>query len=277
MQQTFNFQRWSLLVGNHWAENKKRYLLSIAAYMSLLFVWFIFVMVTDPSNPLAENLQEVSFYFSLFLVGPFYASQYFKDLSSKAKGTNYLLVPASTFEKFLCSIFYTLIVFLFIIIPAFYLVDAIAVFFANLVHPGYDGSIQHNGIPVKASIANVFRFERSGDDNIPLLIFLLFAGVQSAALLGSVYFGQYSYIKTAIALTLLLLLIALIENWLMHYMGPRGSLSESISRFQFYQGNKIYQIQLPVWVGKALWFLFRYSIQPVLWLATYFRLKEKEV
>jgi hypothetical protein len=276
MQQTFNFQRWSLLVGNHWAENKKRYLLSIAAYMSLLFVWFIFVMVTDPSDPLAENLQEVSFYFSLFLVGPFYASQYFKDLSSKARGTNYLLVPASTFEKFLCSVFYTLIVFLFIIIPAFYVVDVLAVVFANLFHPGYDGSILYNGLPVKASITNVFRFEQSGEDNIPLLVFLLFIGVQSAALLGSVYFGNYSYIKTAIALTLLLLFLALIESWLMKSIGPKGMVLGN-GKFQVYDEGKIKQILMPGWVGNVLWFLFRYSIQPILWLATYFRLKEKEV
>ena len=99
MNQTFSFQRFSLLVGKNWAENKKRYLLSILAYISLLSVWFMFVMLTDSSHPLAKGLQEVTFFFSLFLVGPFFASQFFSDLGSKTKGTNYLMVPASVLEN----------------------------------------------------------------------------------------------------------------------------------------------------------------------------------
>ena len=86
MNQTFSFQRFSLLVAKHWAENRKRYLLSMVAYISLVFVWFVFVMLTDESNPLAKGLQQVTFFFSLFLVGPFYASQFFSELGSKTKG-----------------------------------------------------------------------------------------------------------------------------------------------------------------------------------------------
>jgi hypothetical protein len=36
-------------------------------------------------------------------------------------------------------------------------------------------------------------------------------------------------------------------------------------------------VQLPGWVGEVLRILFLYAITPLLWLVTYYRLKEKEV
>jgi hypothetical protein len=277
MNQTFSFQRWNLLVGQHWAENKKRYLLSIAAYASLLLVWFVFVMMTDTSNPMAKGLQQVTFYFSVFLIGPFYASQFFRQLSSKAKGTNYLMVPASSLEKLLSSLFYVLIFFPLVIIAAFYLMDAIAVFIANASHPGYNGVVDHNGNVLTAKIANVFSAERANDQKALFYGTLLFLGIQSAALLGSIYFGQYSYIKTAITLTLLFLLFALVLKYFIEPFMPRGHFQENLTQFIIYGEGKNKLVQLPHWIGKTIEFLAFYSLPPIFWAATYFRLKEKEV
>jgi cation transport ATPase len=111
MNQKFSFRRWRLLVAKHGAENKNRYLISLIALTGLLYMWFVFVMKTDQHHPLAPGLQEITFYFSLFLVGPFYATQFFKEIHSRTKGINYLMLPASSLEKLLCGLFYTLFIF----------------------------------------------------------------------------------------------------------------------------------------------------------------------
>lgn len=280
MNQTFNFQRWSLLVGQHWAENRKRYLLSIAAYASLLLVWFVFIMMTDEYDPLAKGLQQVTFYFSVILIGPFYASQFFSQLSSKAKGTNYLMVPASSLEKLLCSLFYVIIFFPLVLIAAFYFVDTLAVFIANVTHPGYNGVVDHQGVLLKAKVANVFSSARQNDREALYYGTLMFFALQSVALLGSVYFGKYSYIKTAITLTLVFLFFALVLNFFMKAIMPSGHIQGTFTKYIFYSGNNFNagrMVQLPKWVEKVIEFLISYAFPPIFWTATYFRLKEKEV
>lgn len=276
MNQTFDFRRFSLLVGKHWADNRKKYMLSIVAFMSLILIWYVFIMLTDPLDPLAEGLQHVTYYFSLFLVGPFYASQFFKDLSSRSKGINYLMVPASTLEKTLCSIFYVVILFVVVFTVAFYLVNIITVGLANLIHPDYSG-VARNGIVHKAHISNIFRIP-GNPRNMAQYFFLLFFAVQSVAFLGSIYFPKYSYIKTAISITIVCLVIALVGFYFTSFFMPRGGFNE-LSTYRVFSedGNETRVIQLPAWIGKVLKFLFFYAFPPIFWVTTYFRLKEKEV
>jgi hypothetical protein len=245
--------------------------------MGLLFVWFVFVMMTDKKDPMAKGLQQISFYFSFILIGPFYASQFFKELSSKSKGANFLMVPASALEKLICSLFYVIIFFPIILTAAFYLVDALAVFIANASHPSYNGAVDDSGNLLSAKLANVFNPGNQNDRRALFYGTLLFLAVQSAALLGSVYFGQYSYIKTAITLTLLFLFFALIVNYFIDSFMPRGFFRENMTQFIVNGGEENKMIQLPHWIGKTIEFLMFYAFPPIFWITTYFRLKEKEI
>ena len=271
MNQTFSFQRWSLLVAKHWAENRKRYLLSIVAFMSLILVWYVFVMLTDHQNPMAEGIQWVTYYFSLFIVGPFYASQFFKPLGSKSKAVDYLMVPASALEKTIVGIFYAVILYPIVFTAAFYLVDAIAVAAANLFHPSYTTG-------KNAPIANIFDL-RNPRINLAFYWFLLLFGIQSAFLLGSVYFAQYSYIKTAISLSLAFLIIAFVGLYIPSQWMPRGSFHESPIEYIIHTGewDNRKMVALPGWIGEVLKYIFLYAFHPIFWITTYFRLKEKEV
>jgi hypothetical protein len=273
MNQTFSFQRWTLLVAKHWAENRKRYLLSIVAFMSLILVWYVFVMLTDDQHPMAEGIQWVTFYFSLAVVGPFYASQFFKSLGSKSKAVDYLMVPASALEKTITGIFYAVILFPLIFIASFYFVDAIAVAGANLFHPSYNTEGAKH-----AQIANIFDL-RNPRINLAFYWFLLLVGVQSAFLLGSVYFAQYSYIKTAISLSLAFLIIAFVGLYIPLQWMPRGAFHDSPIQYTIHSGNweDRKMVALPGWIGKVLEYIFLYAFHPIFWITTYFRLKEKEV
>ena len=273
MSQFFSFKRFALLVVKHWADNKKRYGLSVLAFVGLLITWFVFTILTRLDIPMGREVQRVTFFLSLFAVGTFYASQYFADLGSRAKGINFLLVPASAFEKLLCSLLYTVLLFFAVFTAAFYLVDVLMVAVVN--------TISGTGKLVdKTQVTNVFnviivRFNK--DSTINFLLF--FFSVQSAFLLGSVYFEKYSFIKTIIcgfvaAFVLFCLMYFFNEQLLPEGDYPRGFLTA----YRVYvDGTHDRLVQVPRWIGEVFRFLVMYSVAPFLWIVTYCRLKEKQV
>ena len=273
MNQTFSFQRWSLLVAKHWAENRKRYLLSLAAMAGLMFMWFVFIMMTDKQDPMAKGLQQVTYFFPLFAVGAFYSSQFFKDMHSRTKGVNYLLVPASALEKLLCALFYGLVLFFVVFTLLFYIVDVLAVAAGNILHPYYGGS----GAGVnKATVANVFDLDT--EQNVGYYFILFFVAVQASALLGSAYFSNYHFIKTAIVFCLLALFIFVLESAVLNHLLPRGGFNQNMHTYRFFtDDNKSWQITLASWIGDSFSVLFKYAFPPLFWVVTYYRLKEKEV
>lgn len=260
------------MVSKHWADNKKRYGLSVVAFIGLLITWFVFAILTKLDRPMATEVQMVTFFLSLFAVGTFYASQYFRDLGSKAKGSNFLLVPASAFEKLLCGLLFTVLLFFVVFTASFYFVDGLMVALSNSLS-GPEGPAG------KAPVINIFkviilRFNR--DSTINFLLF--FFSVQSAFLLGSVYFEKYSFIKTIIsgfvAGFILFCLMYFFNEMLPPGDYPRGFLTAYRVRVD---GVNDHLVQVPDWIGQVFRFLAMYAVAPFLWIVTYYRLKEKQV
>jgi hypothetical protein len=272
MNQFFSFKRFSLLVLKHWADNKKRYGLSVLAFMGVLVAWFV-MLGSDLDHPLGDGEQRGTFFFSLFAAGTFFASQYFRDLGSRAKASNFLLVPASAFEKLLCGLLYSVLLFFVVFTAAFYLVDLLMVSVSNML-------VARDEAAGEASLVNVFNatiLQFRGGSKIWFL--LLFFPVQAAFFLGSIYFEKYSFIKTIIAG--FVLCVALF--WLMYFLhrqflhaggDPDGFLASYGVHLDGINGRSD---EAPRWIGQVYSFLLMYATAPFLWIVTYFRLKEKQV
>jgi hypothetical protein len=274
MNQFFSFHRFSLLVAKHWADNKKRYLLSILAFIGLLIGWFVFTLLIDSRFPVGQGLQMVTYFFSLFTVGTFYANQYFRELGSRAKAINFLLVPSSAFEKVLCSLLYTVVLFFVVFTAAFYLVDMLMVWIAqNLV----------SDIPYPADqkgVLNVFEAARLPfERNSTLNILVIFFSLQSIFLLGSVYFQKYSFIKTIIS-GFVIFFIVFLFFYFLYDMMPKGTYVDGhLTSYRVNNHGKgdDYLVMVPDWLGQILYYILMYATAPFLWLVTYVRLKEKQV
>ncbi|MEI9947368.1 MAG: hypothetical protein WDN26_24545 [Chitinophagaceae bacterium] len=272
MNQFFNFKRFSLLVAKHWADNKKRYLLSVIAFIGLVIAWFVLTLLIDSATPMGKGMQFVTFFFALFVAGSFYASQYFRDLGSRARGINFLLVPASAFEKILCSLLFTVILFFVVFTAAFYLVDVLMVSIAKSFLLT-DTSSKEKGL------LNIFKAT-----NLPvegkstLNILLVFFAVQSAFLLGSVYFEKYSFLKTVISGFIIFFIVFCFFFFLYDLM-PNGEYADGfLSSYRIINdGKDDYLVRIPAWPGQILYYILMYGIAPFLWIVTYFRLKEKQV
>lgn len=271
MNQFFSFKRFSLLVFKHWSDNKKRYVLSVIAFIGLLITWFVFTLLID-SKPMEKDMQLGTFLFSLFAVGTFYASQYFRDLGSRAKGINFLLVPASAFEKILCSLLYTVVLFFVVFIAAFYAADILMVTIANsFVATDDPDSIR--------GVLNIFdAASLPFDGNLTINILLIFFAIQSVFLLGSVYFEKYSFIKTVICGFVVFFILFFIV-FLLYDLMPEGEYASGfLTSYRIdNDGKDDYLVRLPGWLGQTLYYVLMYGIAPFLWIVTYYRLKEKQV
>lgn len=268
MNQFFSFKRFSLLVLKHWADSKRRYALSVLAFAGLLTGWFVLMMLANEwGNPMSEEVQKTAYFFLLFVAGAFYASQYFRDLGSKARGSNFLLVPASSFEKLLCAVLFAVFLFFVAFTAVFYLVDTVMVQIANSYWGGAG----------KVPVINVFKASllefNSGSMNSSLLLHFV---MQSAFLLGSVYFERYSFIKTIITgfvvffilFGLMYLLYSQFDPW---DDLPGGFIASSGA------GLEESPVEVPAWVGKTYRFIVMYALAPFFWIVTYYRVKEKQV
>ncbi len=268
MNQTFEWKRLALLLKKFWAENKKQYGLSMIALAGLLVIYFLFLLIVD-ETPLARGEQQMTYYFSLFIVGSFFASQFFSDLSSRTKTSNFLMLPASLLEKLICGILFVLPLFFLLFTLTFYVVDTLMVTGANLFHPFYQNEY-------KLPVANVFTGPAIPARGVPY-VFLVFAVAQSAYLLGGVYFQKYSYIKTAIVQFCVFIILFLLIYFLRRTVMPAGDY-ESFTTYRFYEAEGTDKlVQLPGWIDGLIRYVLIYTIPPFFWYVTYLRLKEKEV
>lgn len=250
MNQFFSLKRFQSLVLKHWADNKRRYTLAVLAFIGLLTAWFAFSLaMPEDQVPMSHDVQKTTFFFLLFITGTLYASQYFRDLSSRTKAANFLLIPASTFEKFLCGIFYSALLFPLVFIAAFYLTDSLMVAVANAVYKSGE----------KTSVINIFTIDFFHFNSHRTLNFLpFFFSVQSLFLLGSVYFRKYNFIKTVISgfiIWMLCMGVALALHTWVRPLDGEGPLPDGA-----------------VLAVAAL----AYLIAPLLWWIAYYRLKAKQ-
>lgn len=276
MNAVFDLRRWGLYLGKHWNENKRRYLLSLAAIGGLLVLWYSFLMIVNPENPLGQRMQAVTYYVGLFLTGCLFASLIFNDLSDGPKAIHYLLTPASALEKLLTGIVYAVILFFISYTVVFYAVDFIMLKISNGVSG--DWLERHHQTPrPPQELLNAFVWGEGGD-NFYFYVMLIFFAVQSIFFLGSVYFVKSQYIKTLISGLIVFLFMVFFIHKVMGSFMPDGGFFKPFTVYRVWKTNVgDAMIQLPEWFSAILLFLTKYMLAPGLWVVAYFRLKEKEV
>lgn len=259
MNNTFNLSRLWLLIKKQWFDNAKLYTLSLLAMIGLLIIVFIFwISAHTRHSTFAEEETYIIFFIFLFAMGSVFASSTFNALSDKAKATYWLTVPATHLEKLVCGIFYTVIVFAIVYVLSFLVVQQATFFFLKL-DPG-NRVEPMKGLWFGAKVLAV-----------------IFVAIQSLFVLGSVYFEKFAFIKTLLAGLLIVFLFMLTilffhHNFLPHNTGMRGLTTVSV-----YGDHQTKVYRLAPWIEDVFTPLFKYIWAPVLLIAAYFRLKEKEI
>ena len=283
MNQVFDFNRWLLLMGKHWSENRKKYLLSLLALVALLVIWYSFILIMEHQYPFPDVVQVSTYYVGMALAGCLFGSLVFAELAGGPKAMHYLSVPASTLEKLLTGLLYSVVLFFICYTAVFYLVDYVMVNLSNSILESYwkERDPQHQVIVQK--VANVFynggtNPELPDDENFFFYFLLIYFNLQAAFILGSIYFPGYSFIKTCISLLVVFLLFVFLMANVLDGIMPGGHFTGFFAYQVFEEGSTVPRgVKISDGLAGTIRFLFMYGFMPLFWFATYYRLKEKEV
>lgn len=278
--QYFSWVRLRRLAALHWDSHKRRYLLALPAIAGLQLAWGSFMLVIDRYTPLDSGMQAFTFYWGLTVVGCLYSSTIFAESGTKAQGIAWLAVPASAWEKLLCGFLFSAVLYFLFYTFVFYLTDIPLVEIGNQLifreHRTWSG-----GYPISPNPVWNILHGLPGAENDPGFKYILvwYFLLQSAFALGSVYFNRFAFIKTLIAVLLFLLAFVTIQKIWMENMLPA-----EWHRYPPYQDwirhadtLKVRAVVLPKWIVQPVSLLLLFGTLPVFWMATYFRIKEKEV
>lgn len=264
MNNTFSFARLWLLIKKQWFDNSKLFILSALALVGLLTIIFtIWWLSNAEDHHFSEESVNVIFFVVLFVAGLIFSSTTFSVLGDKAKGLYWLSVPATTLEKLVCGIFYAFLVFLAIYLTSFWLIKHITFLLIESNPKNTLHRIEPNDV-----------FEKEGK----YILVYVFIALQTLFLLGSVYFEKFAFIKTVLVTVFLIFVFIMFVMLLGNKLLPEHLNVRGFTTFNVYENNeppKLYR--LPAWIDDILIPAFKFIWAPVLLIATYFRLKEKEI
>jgi len=102
MNDTFNINRFWLLVRRQWAENKKAYFL----------LWGVISFALIILALIRQNFEVYLWYSLLFSFGGcFMTTTFFNHWTDFGRSSQYILLPASGTEKFACALFYGILLY----------------------------------------------------------------------------------------------------------------------------------------------------------------------
>ncbi len=266
MTNSFSFSRLGKLINKVFYEISRLYFYSIIAMLALLSLSFTFwISFTGPQY--SEQATYVIYLLGLFITGTIFASMTFNMLGNKDKGLYWLSIPATHFEKLICTLIFTVVLFFIAYCLCFITVKTIAVIFLKEYIKGVPGgSYKELG-----SVFNAF------DGAIKYFLYAYFA-IQSLFFLGSIYFKRYAFIMTSIVAALLLFAFGFYITQIQKNMLDNGAwdMVTLIKRDTGSEDN-YYLYSVSPAISNTLLFLLKFVWAPVLWFITWFKLKEKEI
>lgn len=259
MENLFNFDRFRLLVRKHANENWKIFLISLLI-MILPVLWAQIFRFLDPLN--VFNIY-MSF---LWIIGGLYSSTFFKEWNYKARSESIILLPSTAFEKIALVFFHTIIIF----IPVYsFLFYSSWIVLSKLLHPGgpFSYILEYQNLPLfRALIVYVFT---------PYLF------MQSFLLLFSIWFNKR---QTVIAFAVFAFAFASSINLCEHYIQYlSGNHSVNVNNYLlffpidiWYYGEGV-NLKTTSQLNLNLGILVLWLVTLLFYMASYFKLKEKEI
>lgn len=277
MNNTFSIHRFGLLLKRQWLEFGKIYLIILGVALGVLLAFYGLSLSKGLFNPDPRDIvtsRDLFFREPLFLIFGFLfitviASNYFAHLGQKPKAIIDLLIPASTFEKFLTGVFFTGILSTLSFVVLFYLTDLAFVAQLRKTYHIVDQVQTYtdaNGYKVEpVDVLNYFFQKNRPQVYAPFYVIPLL--ITSIFLLGSVYFNRFHYIKTAIAV----LVFSGLWAYIIYKSGQllMDGRTPIVNNHPEFGGQKQYVELYITLLFSALTLIF--------WTISYVRLKEKEV
>ena len=257
-----------MLLELFWVENRRPLFLLLLAVGSFLSIWMGLYLAFRNPILFSERFQIAYYFIGLLLSGCLSANFLFADLRDKSKSINYLLLPASTFEKVVTATLFGVLVYLIGYTLIFYITEPIFVKLCNAMN----GS--------QWTVINIFRMSEYKDpffENKPGLLYFLYFALQALFIAGSLYFGKYSFFKTMIVLLFLWIFLVFLPQPIIAGVLPHGRFNGALTAFEVidFNGNRL--VEMPAWFRLSFKIFSTYMVTVGLWIVTYYLLKEKQI
>jgi hypothetical protein len=257
MKNQFNARRFALLFRKHTSENYKAYLMSLVVLVGAMFV-IMGAIAYMSGEPLTVNIQGALFAFFLMATGTVYSSTVFSSLGESKKAISYLTLPASTLEKYLVGWVYSFLLFSVVFFAAFYVAA---------------GTIVHLDTRSKQAPELINIFTRNSQD---YLIYVLYAFVNAIALVGAIFFKKGHFIKTAFLGFIAVFLVAVLNKISLEMLlGRKLTNAMPFGKATFNdESNSYFTVELPETQAIMLVYM---TMAIIIWVAAYYKLKEKQL
>lgn len=254
----FNAKRFWNLFRNDMMINHKRYLFVVLGITIVLFLYFVWDMNRNPDYDYRLNSYSDPFAFLLMAMGAIIGMA-FPDLSEKKNTCNYLLRPASIFEKYLVQILIYFVLFAPLAFSIFWIDTRLArltVIHLNLIH---------------TAKIELYSFSESYKYQPTLDIFMMSMAVFSMGIflfVSRLFFKRFALVKSLILAVGLIYTFYVVMSLMTQVFYPEYS-SNGFRLNDFRLSKDITCIQLCVYCMASLSWLFLLPIG-------YHKLKERQ-
>jgi hypothetical protein len=259
MNNVFNFTRFSRLFYKHTTEHFKTYLMSTGVLIGILTLIFLFISYVSNGH-ISTNQQGIIFFNLLFFSGTVFTSMIFADLGDRKKSIPMLTLPVSHFEKYLVAWVYSFVIFQLVFIGCYYLVDSTVI------------KVGNSGLIDKSEIINVF-----SPDYMFWVAFPQYALLHAICFFGAIFFEKLHFIKTAFLFFIFIMLISMANPFLLSAIfGLKIEKGVPFNSVGIMEADQFWFIR-PTETSYSILLITVFLVSVILWLSTYFKLKEKQV
>ncbi len=256
MNDIFNLERFGRLFIKHTVEHYKSYLMSLIVLMGFMVLGgsFVVYMIQIPVN---KSFQAAIFIPILLFAGTFFTSTVFAGIGDKKSAVSALTLPASHLEKYLVAWLYSFVIFLVVFVTVFWAAVMLAV---NIQHlPGN-----------QPDFFDVF-------DRHILEVYILYAFLHAVALFGAIFFEKLHFIKTGFVFFILFATIIFVNKIALNILlGRNIGVPVPFGNVRFIENGRIMDINFNNMPDPYIVYLIS-VLALMLWVASYYRLKEKQV
>ncbi len=272
-----NINRFRLLFRQDWLINKKKYGLTLIGLGLTTYLLLFWKLSTSKVLILRDEFQIYSIYRELFYyymipVG-IVVGMAFPDLTEKIKTTNYLLNPASCFEKFLLQFVIRILLFVPIALGIFWIAMQLAKasLTPEMVILNTEKLFDPSVVPY-FEFHDIITFYHQNSDNSKWIVMTFFFYLSYGTYLfaGTTYFKKNALIKTVIASAVLFLISISFSMLLSHLFYPKETIGFDIQLPEFIVIANITNVDFYMSILVLFSWLFFLPF-------AYFNLKEREV
>lgn len=259
----FNPGRFARLFRNDLLINQKSYLFTLAGLLIAVYIFSLLGMRRNNPSYVQNALYLPNFMFYILGIGALLSTS-FPALKDQIKTSTYLLLPGSTFEKYMVQFVLRFVIFIPVALAIFWIGThlAKASLFSN-PESGFDPS----RIP-DFHFSDLFK-QISTFRNKFVIIVSVFS-FASLLFAGSAYFNRFALVKTAIIIAIVFGLVILSLVFFSHLFFPAETHGFDIELKAYKITEDLYNTQLAAYLmGCFSWIFFL--------VLGYFKLKEKEV